>query len=119
MEDYHYMTFVNGTLNRMKLTYLSSMFSLFCTSTFTSKFLIPLLNIHTRETYYTSLTNILKLMPHIIPLLTLTLVSLSMVGRTPPQRCSTMAFEMFANYLRDSSGERNSTSVNAFTSKSN
>ena len=61
----------------MDLTHLLLKLSLnpkgpFCTSTFTSKFVIPFLTVHTRTKDNTSPLCMLK--PQIIPLLTLTLV---------------------------------------------
>jgi hypothetical protein len=54
IEDYYDMTIIDENVYLTKLTHLLSIFSLclkvsFCTSTFTSKFLIAFVYVHTRE----------------------------------------------------------------------
>jgi hypothetical protein len=54
IEAYYHLTKMDENLNRMEPTYLLSIFPLnptgpFCTSTFTSTFLIAFLNVHTRK----------------------------------------------------------------------
>ena len=54
IEDHYHMTTMEENMNLMKLAHLLSIISLnlkgpVCTFTFTSKFLIAFLNVHTRK----------------------------------------------------------------------
>ena len=75
--------------NWIKLTQLSSFFFLpnlmspFCTSTFTSNFLMAFLQVHTREKNMSPLFILCTQMPQIIPFLTLTLLH-TCYESTPP-----------------------------------
>ena len=60
IEDFYHVTIMNESMNWMKLTHLLLLFSLnrrvhFCKSTFTSKFLIPILVVDSREKWYLTL----------------------------------------------------------------
>ena len=72
------MTSMNENVNWMKLTHTLSNFNKpqtpFCTFTFTSKFLIVLLNVHTKHNNASLLFILCTLMLQIIPLLKITLV---------------------------------------------
>ena len=80
IKDYYHMITMNENVNWMELTHMLLSFPLnpkarFCTSTFTSTFLIAFFYMYKLEKNNTSpLCIICMLMPQILPLLTLTLV---------------------------------------------
>ena len=90
--DYYHMTTVDENVNWMKITHILSTFTLnlrgpFCTSTFTSKFLIIFLNAHLEKNNASPLCVLCKLMPQFTPLLTLTLVHM-WYKNSPPRATS-------------------------------
>ena len=79
IEDYYHMPTMDKNVTWMKLTHISSIFSLniraaFCTSTYTIDFLIAILDVHTQENNTSSLCILCTLMPRITSLLKPTLV---------------------------------------------
>ena len=79
IENYYHMITMNDNVNWMKLTYLLLIFSLnhmapFCTSNFTSIFIIAFSNIHITENNTSPLCTLCTLVSQIISLLTLMLV---------------------------------------------